>query len=402
MRNYRYRIYPSKRQQNKLNAQMKLSKQAYNFLLEKAKEKYKKERKTLSKYDMNKLLLILKQTNPEYNTLHSQALQNISDRVSKAYSNFFRRIKERKRGKKVKAGYPRYKQHVISLTYPQSGFSFTSDKRIFLSKTGSMLISLHRPPKGELKTLTIKTSPSNKWHIAITCNIPKTQFKPNRKPAAGLDAGITNFATLSNSIKFPNPKFLNKALPKLKTLNQSFSRKKKKSNNRKKAKFKLSLFHEKIENSRNDFLHKLSNILTNSYSIIAIEKLNVKNMLKNSYLSRSIMDASWASFIAMLCYKAESAGCRVFAINPKNTTKKCSNCGNLQEMPLNKRVYNCPSCGMSADRDVNAAKNIINSVLLGHYAVGHTVKACLKRASTPNPVFGASNFNEAGTINQVC
>ncbi|MFH1306705.1 MAG: RNA-guided endonuclease TnpB family protein, partial [Candidatus Micrarchaeota archaeon] len=309
MRSYRYRLYPSKNQQNSLNAQMKLSKQAYNYLLEKAKEKYKKEKKTLSKYDMNKLLLTLKQTNPEYTTLHSQALQNISDRVSKAYSNFFRRVKEMKRGKKIKAGFPRIKKYAKSLTYPQSGFSFTSDKRIFLSKVGSMLISLHRAPKGKLKTLTIKTSPSNKWHIAITCNIPHSKFKSNNKPIAGLDAGLTNFATLSNSTKFSNPKFLNKALPKLKFLQQCLSRKKKKSNKRKKAKLKLAIFHEKIENSRNNFLHKLSNMLTNSYSIIAYEKLSIQNMVRNHYLARGIMDASWASFIAMLCYKAESAGC---------------------------------------------------------------------------------------------
>ncbi|MFH1306099.1 MAG: RNA-guided endonuclease TnpB family protein [Candidatus Micrarchaeota archaeon] len=402
MRNYRYRIYPTRKQQNKLNAQMKLSKQAYNFLLEKAKEKFKKEGKTLSKFDMDKLIIQLKKEKPEYKQPHSQVLQNISNRVSKAYSNFFRRVKEKKKGKNIKAGFPRIKKYAKSLTYPQSGFSFTSDKRIFLSKVGSMLISMHRPPKGKLKTLTIKTSASNKWHIAITCDIPKVKFKPNNKPKVGLDAGITNFATLSNSIKFSNPKFLNKALPKLKLLQQSLSRKKKKSNKRRKAKLKLSLFHEKIDNCRNDFLHKLSNILTNSYSIIAIEKLNVKNMLKNSYLSRSIMDASWASFIAMLCYKAERAGCRVIAINPKNSSKKCSNCGNLREMPLNKRVYNCPVCKMSADRDVNAAKNLINSVISNHYAVGHTVKACLKRVSTPNVALGASNFNEVGTINQVC
>ncbi|MFH1306908.1 MAG: RNA-guided endonuclease TnpB family protein [Candidatus Micrarchaeota archaeon] len=401
MRNFRYRIYPSKRQQNKLNAQMKLSKQAYNFLLEKAKEKYKKEKKTLSKYDMNKLILTLKQANPEYTTPHSQALQNISDRVSKAYSNFFRRVKERRGGRKIKAGFPRIKKYAKSLTYPQSGFSFTSDKRIFLSKVGSMLISLHRPPKGELKTLTSKTSPSTKWHLAITCNIPPSKFTSNNHPNVGLDVGISNFATLSNNIKFPNPKFLNKALPKLKFLQQCLSRKKKKSSNRKKAKFRLSLFHEKIENCRNDFLHKLSNMLANSYSIIAIEKLNVKNMLKNSYLSRSIIDASWASFIAMLCYKAESAGSKVFAVNPKNTSKKCSNCSSIQKMPLHKRIYNCPACGMSADRDINAAKNILNAAHLSCYAVGHTVKACLKRASTPNIAFGASYFNEAGTIYQV-
>ncbi|MFH1307150.1 MAG: RNA-guided endonuclease TnpB family protein, partial [Candidatus Micrarchaeota archaeon] len=375
MRSYRYRIYPTRKQQNNLSAQMSLCKKAYNYLLGKAKEKYRKDKKSLSKYNMNKLLLTLKQTNSEYNILHSQVLQNISDRVSKAYSNFFRRVKERKKGKKVKAGFPRYKQQVISLTYPQSGFSFTSDKRIFLSKVGSMLISLHRSPKGKLKTLTVKTSPSNKWHITITCNIPKTQFKSNNNPKVGLDAGITNFATLSNSIKFQNPKFLNKALPKLKLLQQSLSRKKKKGSNRKKARIKVAVFHEKIENSRNDFLHKLSHLFANSYSIIAIEKLSIQNMVRNHYLARSIMDASWASFIAMLCYKAESAGCRVFAINPKNTSKKCSNCGNLQEMPLHKRIYNCSACGMSADRDVNAARNIINSVISNHYAVGHTVKA---------------------------
>ena len=121
-------------------------------------------------------------------------------------------------------------------------------------------------------------------------------------------------------------------------------------------------------------------------------------MLKNTYLSRSIMDASWASFTAMLSYKAESAGSRVVAVNPKNTSKKCSNCSNIQDMPLQKREYNCSKCNLNLDRDINAARNILRTALNSCYAVGLTVNACKEKTSTPS---GASVFNEAGTINQV-
>ncbi|MFH0927332.1 MAG: RNA-guided endonuclease TnpB family protein [Candidatus Micrarchaeota archaeon] len=395
---FRYRIYPSKKQQANLNNQLDLSKQAYNYLLQKAKEKYKKEKKSLSKYEMNNHLLALKQKEQIYAQLHSQALQNISDRLSKAFSSFFRRVKEKKQGKKIRAGFPRFKHNAASLTYPQSGFQITNAKRLYLSKVGNIPIKLHRQPKGEQKTLTIKKSPSGKWHISISCVLPKEKFDLSSKPMAGLDAGIENFATLSDGAEIENPRFFNIYLPKIKKVQKLLSRKKNMGKNRLKAKLKLAILHEKIDNRRKDFLHKLSFLLTHSYSLLAIEKLNIQSMLKNKYLSRSIMDASWASFMAMLAYKAESAGCRIVAINPKDTSKKCSNCGHLQSMPLHKRQYGCPACQASLGRDVNAAKNILNAALKSCYAVGHTVNACQKRASTLGANPEASYFNEAGTI----
>ena len=398
MLTFRYRIYPSKRQQTKLNEHMKLSKQAYNFLLEKAKENYKQNKKSLSKYDMNNLLLNLKKESPEYQKLHSQVFQNISDRLSEAFSNFFRRLKERKQGKKVKTGFPRFKQYTISITYPQSGFCITKLNKPYLSKIGIISLKLDRNLKGNPRILTIKKSPSGKWHISIACDISKEGFVSNNKPIAGLDAGLQNFATLSDGTKIENPRFLNIYLPKLRQMQKLFSRKMKRSKNRLKTKLKVALLHEKIDNCRKDFLHKLSHRLTNSYSLIAIEKLRITSMLKNSYLSRSITDASWASFMTMLCYNAESAGCRVIAINPKDTSKKCSNCGYLQNMLLHKREYNCPFCNLSLDRDANAAKNILNVALESCYAAGHAVKACGERASTSDVMPKASYFNEAGTI----
>ena len=354
---------------------MAQAKELYNFLLKKAEEKYATTKKTLTKFEMNKLLPELKKEKPEFNYAHSQVLQNVSDRVYKAYANFFLRVKRKKNGEKIKAGYPRFKKFVRSLTYPQSGFKFLNERRIELSKIGVLPIVLHRVPKGKIKTCAIKMNKAGEWFVIISCEQEDITFQSNEKPAVGLDLGLMSYAVLSNGSRIENPCWLRKSQNKLRKAQRKLSRRKKGSRNRGKAKWNVARIHERIANRRNDFLHKETVKLVNTYSVLALEDLKTNSMLKNHKLAGSIQDASWSKFANILSYKASSAGCRAVFVNPKNTTKKCSNCGNLKEVTLAERIYNCPICKMSMDRDLNAAKNIITTAgLAGSHAFGENVR----------------------------
>ena len=384
---YKFRAYPSKGQKAILNHQMFLCKELYNHLLEKAKQHFKDTGKTFTKYDMIKWVTKYKKENPEYNEAYSQVLQNVPDRLSKAYKNFFRRAKEKRGGKKIKVGFPRFRNFVSSLTYPQSGFK-VEKKKVDLSKIGRINFVDHREIEGDIKTLSIKKTKSGEWYITISVEKEDTIPFKNGKEAIGIDLGLKEYATLSDDTRIPNPRISNKSIGKLKTIQRRLSNKKKGSKNRRKAKIKLARISEHIARQRDDFLHKTSHRLVNSYSLIAYEGLKITNMVKNHNLARQITDASWGSFTQYLCYKAESAGCRVVGVNPRNTTRTCSRCGNIQDIGLSERTYLCQKCGLKIDRDLNAAINILTTA--GH--AGSNASGDIVR-----PRFEA-NVVESGTI----
>ena len=348
LRMYKYRIYPSHKHKDRLIENIKTCKQIYNYLLEQSIIAYKFAGITMNKFDYNKLI------KGKY-TIHSQVAQNVSDRVHKAFSNFFRRVKDKSCKQK---GFPRFKSRVISITFPQSGFKLLSDKRLKLSKIGNVPIVLHRVPKGKIKTLTIKCNKANQWFAVFCCEVQVPKIVHSNKEMIGIDVGLENFATLSNNKVIENPRFLIKSEKRLKLLHRRLSRKKKGSANRRKARLRLSKLYIKVTNQRDDFAHKLSRTFAISYGTIKVEKLNITNMLKNHSLAKHISDASWNRFFQMLPYKAVTCGGQVEFVNPRNTSKECSNCGELVDMPLAKRKFLCPHCGYVAHRDLNASINI--------------------------------------------
>lgn len=350
MRMYRYRIYPSRKQKVRIINSLKTCKAIYNELLDTSKKTYKETGKTLRKFDYNK------QLTGKYPEVHSQVKQNVSDRVHKAFSNFFRRVKDPKEKRK---GFPRFKSRVNSITFPQSGFKILSDKRLRLSKVGNVPIILHRVPKGKIKTLTIKQNKAGQWFATFACEVETPSVKHPSSENVGLDVGLENYAVLSNGEFIDNPRHILKAEKRLKLLQRRLSRKKKGSANRRKARFKLSKQHIKVTNQRTDFLHKLSHRIAKSYSFIAVEDLNVKSMLNNHWLAKSISDASWSNFIRCLEYKAVTSGSKLVKVNPRNTSKTCSKCETITEMPLSKREFLCPNCGFACHRDLNSAYNIL-------------------------------------------
>ncbi len=369
----------------------------YNLLLRRCREAYKREGTSLhSKYVLCAIIKELKEANPKFDAVFSQVLQNCADRLSKAYADFFRRLRERRRGGRVKLGFPRYKKRFKSITYPQFGFKFLSDKRLRVSKIGSIPIVLHRVPKGGVKNLTIKRNRAGQWFAVFACEalIPKAA-QPHPEAKVGIDVGLENFATLHTGERIENPRFLVKSERKLKRLQRKMSGKAKGSANRRKAIRRVARLHVRIANQRRDFLHQQSRLLVNKYGFIAAEDLRIGNMLQNHHLAKHVSDASWGKFLRMLSYKAESAGGR-FAENPHTigSSKRCSSCGAEMAMALSDRIFECSNCGFVAHRDVNSALNHLKDTagLAGIQTPAETA------ASTPNHNdSGASEVAEPGT-----
>lgn len=359
MRAFKYRIYPTKKQEESLQFTLNHCRWLYNTALQQRRDVYISVRKSISYYEQKKELPLIKEEFPDYTKIHSQVLQDVIKRVDLAFQSFFRRIKT----KGTKAGYPRFQgeERYDSFTYTQSGFDFTKDKkRIALSKIGFVKIKLHRqiPIDAQIKTCSIKRE-GNQWYVIFSCQFSnQIAEKKVITNAIGIDLGLTDFAVLSNGEEISNPKYLKQSEEKLKTIHGKYSKGKSK-----KVKRQLSNLHHKITNQRKDFQHKLSHNLVNTFDLIAYEDLKIKSMIEdNKYnLQKHISDASWGKFIFMLTYKAENAGKYCVAVNPKGTTQKCSCCGSIVSKTLYERSHKCPTCGFETTRDHNAALNIHKS-----------------------------------------
>ncbi len=227
---------------------------------------------------------------------------------------------------------------------------------------------------------------------SFLASIEDHEFVSNQKPVIGMDIGLESYATLSNGQKIANPRVMEKEMRRLRKRYREVSRKERGGKNRRNAVIRLAKTSERIARQRMDYLHKISHTLVNSYSFIAFEKLGIKDMLKNRRLSRSISDASWSDFLRMLCYKAENAGCGVEGVDPRNTSRTCSRCAAVQDMPLSQRTYACASCGMLMDRDINAAVNILQRSTAGHAGIHASGDA-----ATTAPKDAASRIDEPGT-----
>ncbi len=379
MHTYRYRLYPSSKQRVRLITSFKVCKSIYNELLAISIDAWKFGKISLNKFDYNSYVKD-KDTN-----LFSQSKQNVSDRIHKSFQNFFRRIKS----KSKKKGFPRFKNRVCSITYPQSGFKLLN-KQLHVSKVGDIPLVMHRVPKGKIKTMTIKQNKANQWFATFACEIEILK-KQHKGTKIGIDMGLENYVATSDGQFFDNPRHLVKSEERLKLLQRRLSRKVKGSRNRYKSRFRLAVLHVKIANQRTDFLHKLSHQLTIKYSFIAVENLNIKKMLQTHSLAKHISDAGWNQFIAMLSYKAVTCGGQAIAVNSANTSKRCSRCGAMNDMPLSKRELICSDCGFECHRDTNASMNIltVGTDCAEHNACGDSVSTAEKSA--------ASRIVEAGT-----
>jgi putative transposase len=345
-RMFKYRLYPSKQQENNLQRHLDICRDVHNALLRHCRH----SSRLPSPYDLNKLLPAMKREHPEYADVHSQVLQNISKRIRDAYHGFLAR-----RDAGLKAGRPRYKSadRYKSMTYPQSGFKVEGDMLV-LSKIGSMRIRLHRPPGGDVKTLPVKRMPSGKWFAVFCC---KAEAQPKEKPHedVGIDLGLECFAALSDGTRIENPRYYRGSERRLAHLQRCLSRKERGSRNHMRARLRVARLHERVENRRSDFLHKASRAVADSYGTVYVEDLKIRN----HRLAKSISDAGWGRFVRMLCYKEEESGGRVVLVDPRGTSQRCSGCGEAVIKSLSVRLHECPYCGLVLDRDLNAARNVL-------------------------------------------
>ncbi len=366
---FQYRIYPTKKQVQKLNETLEECRWLYNHLLERRKTLYEQEGKSLSLYQQQETFPILKQDRPTLKQVHSQVLQNVAIRVDLAFKAFFRRVKEHA----GEPGFPRFKgkNRYDSFTFPQSGFSITHDNRVCLSKIGSIKMVYHRPVRGKVKTLTIRRSSTGKWYASFSCEVEPERL-PERPEHVGVDVGLKTFATLSTGEEIANPRFFRKEEKALVKVQRKHSKLAKGTPERRKHRKAVARVHERIAWRRENFTHQESRKIVNSFGVICVEDLSVNRMIHNHCLSKSIADASWSAFFAQLSCKAEEAGRAFVKVNPAYTSQTCSRCGYRQKMPLDVRVFACPCCAVHLDRDLNAAMNICG---LGLQALGLSVEA---------------------------
>ncbi len=341
---FKYRFYPTKKQQKKLEQTLELCRYVFNETLAVRRNAWQQRQKSLSLYDTNAFLRQWKTTNPTLYEVFSQCLQQVQVRVDLAFKAFFRRVKAGQN-----PGYPRFKGigRYDSFTFPQQGMGFkVNGNMLKLSKIGTVKLVLHRYFPSTIKTLTIKKTATGKWFACFCCEVSSTTLPASNK-AVGIDVGLTTFATLSNGKKIPNPRFF-------KHEQKALTKAQKKQNKKVTARI-----HERIANKRADFAHKVSRSLVNNYGVIAFENLNIKGMLQNSFLAKSIQDAAWNQLIQYTTYKAEDAGRRVVLVDPKGTSQRCSRCGTKVPKDLSVRKHHCPICSLSIGRDLNAAINIL-------------------------------------------
>ena len=350
---FRYRLFPTPAQQRKMVHTLRECRTLYNTLLAERRDTYERTGKSTSLYSQQARLPAIRESNPALGEVHSQVLQNVAVRIDLAFKAFFRRCKAGE-----KPGYPRFRgaNRYDSFTYPQSGFRVERG-RVFLSKIGHLKAVIHHPLEGQVKTATVRKTATGKWFVCFCCEV-EPEVLPESSGAVGVDVGLKDIIVTSDGQSVSAPKFLRKEEKELARTQRRLSQAPKGSRQRAKRRKIVAKVHERIKNKRTNFAHQQSRKLVNRYGFIAVEDLSVNRMNKNRCLAKSIADAAWTDLIEKLSYKAEWAGRDFAKVCPAYTTQDCSCCGQRQVMPLDKRVYECPNCGLSLDRDTNAARNI--------------------------------------------
>ena len=368
---YKFRIYPTEEQEIFFAKTFGCVRKVYNLMLNDRKKAYEEVKNDPSKKMTFPTPAKYKEEFPFLKEVDSLALANAQLNLDKAYKNFFR-------DKSV--GFPRFKSKKNPVqsytTNNQNGtVALIDSKFIKVPKLKSLVrIKLHRQPKGMIKSATISRHSSGKYYISLLCKEEISEL-PKTNSAIGIDLGITDFAILSDGQKIDNHKFTSKMEKKLKREQRKLSKRAllaknkgiplSEAKNYQKQKRKVARLHEKVMNQRTDFLNKLSTEIIKNHDIICIEDLNVKGMLRNHKLARSISDVSWSSFVAKLQYKADWYGREIIKVDTWFPSSQiCSECGHKDgKKSLDIREWTCPICHTHHDRDINASINILTEGL---------------------------------------
>jgi len=366
VRAYRFRAYCSKTTTRVLKTQLEVACKLYNTLLHAEQEEYEENKRTMSRNELRQLALDLRKQNKEFQVLYSQVAQQVADRFYEARQRFFDGLANKPREKKP--------HRYLSLVYSQKGWKLSNWRevgqgknkkkkaRLYLSKIGFFTLVIHREfPLERVSQVCVKLYPSGRIHVIFLVEEPEAEEQQSEKPknAVGVDLGITRLATLSDGRYLENPRPLERSLERIRLLQRRLSRKKFLSNNWIKAKRRLAKQYEHVKNLRRDLFFKLGVLLSQKYDVLVLEDLNVQGLIQKGVTKTRRMrlyDSSFSELRAVLKWEFRKRGKLVLPVPAYNTSRECFLCGGINKgLTLEDRVFLCPHCGFTLDRDLNAS-----------------------------------------------
>ena len=378
LRTFKHRLYPTAEQESALGDILWVACMLYNGMLAHRRERWQESRHSVTYYEQAAMWRDWRNEDPDENPLrmlNMTAGQQVLRRLDSAFREFFQ----------GKRGFPRFKKarRFSSVNYkPGDGVSIKG-RKLYVQNVGLITVRWHRElPDGKLKNIILLRKPSG-WYACFQVELPEPEPEPHPGPAVGIDMGLLHALTLSDGVTFDSPKYLRESLAKLRRLQRRVARRKRGSAGRRKAIHQLAKQQEYIANQRRDWWHKVTRQLVDSYGTIVLEDLSLTFMLQNGNLSRSAHDVSLGLFRELLDYKAIEAGVEIVTVKAAYTSQACSGCGCIVPKSLSVRTHHCPDCGLTLDRDVNAALNILSA---GTRRSGANVGSCVMRSPRSSPL----------------
>jgi putative transposase len=378
LRTHKYRLYPTAEQESALGDILWVACVLYNSALAYRRKRWQESRHSVTYYEQAALWRDWRNEDPDENPLrmlNMSAGQQVLRRLDSAFKEFFQ----------GKRGFPRFKKarRFNSVNYKPGDGAGIRGRKLYVQNAGLITVRWHRElPDGKLKNIILLRKPSG-WYVCLQVEQAEPEPERSTGPAVGIDMGLAHALTLSDGTTFDSPKYHRESLAKLRRLNRQAARQKRGSNRRRKTYRQIALLQEHVANQRRDWWHKVTRELVDSYGTIVLEELSLTFMLKNGNLACSVHDVSLGLFRELLDYKAVSAGVEIVTVRPAYTSQACSGCGCLVPKSLSVRTHSCVDCGLTLDRDVNAALNILSA---GTQRSGANVGSCVMRSPRSSPL----------------